>query len=876
MTDCDKKNPADSIHSQRSLANRVYSAREAQGKSGGVRPMRRERSAVSDNPATRGGEMSEDKTPKTTLTRRGFLKATAATAGAAAAVVGGGAAGLKAIADDIPSQGNEETYYSGCAWSCYCCAYKTIVREGKVVNIKPFEGDPRHCRPCLKGYGQIMRVYDPQRVKYPMRRVEGTERGAGKWERLSWDEAIDYITGKWRGYIEEFGPSSIMVANVSAVNPILRRLGYTRLNNIMGFSSIDCCNDLATGVALNRLFGGGGYVYPANEAFDLTRAKTIFMWGANPHVAHPQDFKYFMDAVQGGTRYVVIDPCYTVSASKADRWVSLKVGTDGALALALINLIVQNKTYDEEFLLKHTVAPVLIREDTHRYLRMSDLGVAPTEGPADPYTGVPSVVDPFVVWDADADTYAPASAPNMALSGSFEIQGIKVRTAFDFQAEEAAKYDPETAAAICDIPVDLIYELAGWTVDGNVTQAIGLGIDHLDNGANATHAILTLAAFAGQFAKPGTGIEYSWTSGASNFAPSYPTGMNSQSVAYDFFYDIIETGQYMGHPQVIKSLFIAGANPMAGVPDQKRQETELLPNIDFIVCVDPMLTDMAKHSDVVLPPAHIFESTDVASMGYTNTVWIHEKAIEPLHESKTDQEISRLLGCALTKGTELEALFNWDDEEVIVQALDTPALADAGITWEALRQNKVMRIRPEDYVKSMEEIVLTPSGRIEFYVDDPRPRVDNGQEIDKETERMAKFVPPTEAWAESEFAKNYPIILLSERGTTRYHSQGYGNMLLEEIFSEPTVDINPDDAAARGIETDDYVYFWNDRGHAVAKAVVNAAIRPGVARYQKGWQDEQFKSGNWTWLTPSRFNPVTVNNSFFDTAVEYRKWDGEE
>ena len=101
-------------------------------------------------------------------------------------------------------------------------------------------------------------------------------------------------------------------------------------------------------------------------------------------------------------------------------------------------------------------------------------------------------------------------------------------------------------------------------------------------------------------------------------------------------------------------------------------------------------------------------------------------------------------------------------------------------------------------------------------------------------------------------------------------------MLLEEIFSEPTVDINPDDAAARGIETDDYVYFWNDRGHAVAKAVVNAAIRPGVARYQKGWQDEQFKSGNWTWLTPSRFNPVTVNNSFFDTAVEYRKWDGEE
>jgi anaerobic selenocysteine-containing dehydrogenase len=116
---------------------------------------------------------------------------------------------------------------------------------------------------------------------------------------------------------------------------------------------------------------------------------------------------------------------------------------------------------------------------------------------------------------------------------------------------------------------------------------------------------------------------------------------------------------------------------------------------------------------------------------------------------------------------------------------------------------------------------------------------------------------------------------MSERARNRVHTQDSANVWLLEIEPEPTVKINPMDAETRTIQNGDYVEVFNNRGRAVAKAVLSSGIRPGVLVYPKGWQASQFKAGSWTELLTDEFESIAVNMSFFDNAVEARKWNEE-
>ncbi len=127
------------------------------------------------------------------------------------------------------------------------------------------------------------------------------------------------------------------------------------------------------------------------------------------------------------------------------------------------------------------------------------------------------------------------------------------------------------------------------------------------------------------------------------------------------------------------------------------------------------------------------------------------------------------------------------------------------------------------------------------------------------------MVPSVEAWPENELYKKYPArSYASERPRYRVHSQWFSTPLLRELDPEPFVKINPKDAAARSIGDGDYVECYNDRGFAVAKAVLSEAIRPGTLVYPKGWQLDQHKDGGWSQLSSTEFDSFAVNNNFMD------------
>lgn len=158
--------------------------------------------------------MSETKSPLGGLTRRGFLKTTGAvTAVAAVAGTGAALAPMPANAEGGSSADGEQTFRSACRGNCGSrCPLEVTVREGKVVKARPMDmpgEDAVRKRFCVKGFSQPQRVYDTDRLKYPMKRVG--ERGAGEWERISWDEAVSTIAEKMGAAIKDYGGTSVAV-----------------------------------------------------------------------------------------------------------------------------------------------------------------------------------------------------------------------------------------------------------------------------------------------------------------------------------------------------------------------------------------------------------------------------------------------------------------------------------------------------------------------------------------------------------------------------------------------------------------------------------------------------------------------------------------
>lgn len=819
-------------------------------------------------------DTNTEASPSTSFGRRTFLKGSAAALGLAA-VAGAGCSPKKELeeSENKTEVAPEETEFVGsCRGNCFGgCKLKIKVRDGNVVSTTMGEfPNSQYNRICQKGISHLQRIYDPERLKTPLRRVG--ERGGNEWEQITWDEAIDEIGTKWQQIIDEDGGGAIGLLPSAGGNfGSASTSAPQRLAAAIGCTTVSACYD-------NALFGGGAFSKGTgvNEIVDIVNAKTIIVWGANASEAQTQHYHFIVEAQKAGATLIVIDPNYTHIASKADIHVPIRPGTDTAMVMAMMNIAIENDWVDIDFIKKGTVGPFLVKEDG-KFLRMSDLGIEPTtpEGSKIP-------VDPIVLLGSDGKSGLMSEIADPVYEGTHLVNGISVTCAYSLLKDVIKEWTPARAAELCDVSEETIRKITElYTQNGPSTIYTGLGPDHYVNGHMFYFAVTGFAGITGNLGKPGATCGMDWP--VSGFGVSTAPAMTIERksgtlVPAPLLLDTLKSGAIEGKPVKLRSLYIYSGNPIANQTDRKAM-LEAFSMIDFIVVADIMMTDTTMYADLVLPVAHWFEETEIMPV-ITPFMTLQEKAIDPLYECKTDVEIINLIANKLGFVDD----FKYTTEEYCQATLDNDKARALGISWEKLQEDKCIRVFAEDpYYLGEGGVFPTPTTREQFYRDTPVPYVNFGQQIDVEKERLPYWEPPHEAWPvaaggfeANPLAEKFPIIFTTERNKMKCHTQFGRVPWLLELYPEPIVKINPIDAEDRNIAEGDLVRIFNDRGEVVARAIMHAGARPGLVIMPKGWEKDQFVAGHYSDLTSRVFNSACANNCYFDVLCQIEKYKGGE
>lgn len=806
-------------------------------------------------------KQDEHAVPQHAFKRRTFLKGSAAAAlgaGLGSNLFGGGFA----LAEEKQAGSQDVVTPGACRGGCGGgCQMNVHVRDGKIVKTsRIIQSNPDTSRLCNKGLSHALRVYGEDRLRYPMKRAG--ERGEGKWEQISWDEAISTIADKWKEVEQKHGASANAFIKGSGNMTPDAQIGL-RLQSAMGATLLDPAQDRALYVAgpaslgYSQRFCGSGLE-------DIFNTKNLIVWGYCPTESATAICHYVLRAkAEHGTNLIVIDPSYTVLASKADMHVPVHPGTDGALALAMANVLVGEGLVDEPFLKRSTVAPFLVKESDGTYLRLSDLGRASAETPED----VP------VVRAADGTMGMAAEIPDPVINGTFTVDGASVTTAYDLFLERIGEWTPEKASEVCDVPVDKIKELAHIMVDGPSAVAAGIGIDHYTNGVATYAAIFGMTMLAGQFGKPGTGIKGAFAAESSNgflhnnlyVAPDAPPTEKLYSPA---LLNCMDSGKYGDADLNVKTLYIWNHNlfgtQVGGVKWRKFFE-----EVELLVVADVVMNSTANYADIVLPACHYFEC-ETAIGDQTKYVFYSAKAAEPLYESKSDFDIFQML----FERMGLEDKGFKDRDELFETVLDNPVAKEIGLTWDRLKKEGAVLTRDQKpYVYGADGTYGTPTKRLQFYQEKIPLDTDYGQKLDFMKERLPYWEPPIEGYSGNPLAEKYPLVFTSERSKFKVHTQYTKVPWFFELEDEPYVMVNPADCEERGIADHDYIRLFNDRGTCTLRARYNDGIRPGMAVIDHGWDQDQFVDGFYCDLIGYNVTPVVANSYYFDALIQMEKVD---
>lgn len=764
---------------------------------------------------------------------------------------------------DPRSSPDERIFRAVCRPNCFgFCPHDVVVRDGRIVKSAPATlPDPRYGdRICLRGLTNLQRVYDENRVKWPMKRVG--PRGAGQWERISWNEAIEFVTSNWKSISAEFGPAANAVHSGSGNAAALHGAapGMTsRLSNVLGFTTVPLSVDASITQGVQAVIGNNG-PWPGNGPEDLVNAKTIILLGNNTTEAQIHMWHHFQDAKDAGAKIIVIDPVFTHAAAQAHEFLPIRPGSDPALLLSIAHCLARDEKYNVEFLQRKTVAPYLVKDADGMFLRMSDLGHAGDDRAA------------VMGQDGNVGPVDEIAAPQLRCETT--VEGFVVRTAFELVLDRLNEYPPELVAEISHVSADRIEELAREIHAGPTTIRAGWGGQAYDNGTMVGRTLMLLAALTGYIGAKGSDMGAQWEMFLGiNFGFAAPTGRVGPAIESVVLPEVMRSGKFKGEDFPVKSLYCYQTNILGNVVNQNSFKADVVDKMDFICVVDLAMTDTARWADLVLPAAHWYEMNDiVVGMGYHPYLQFSEKVVEPQFEAKPDGDIIRLLAEKMGVGE----YFDKTDDEYFQELLDTDFCRQRDISYERLLEERAIRVMPNPWLAyGGNQNFNTSDNRMHIYNEVPHPRFDYGQDPLREREKLPSFFPPNEAWPGTEAQMKYPLVLISERPRHRVHGQWFDTPWLREIDPVPTVKINPNDAKVRDIQNGDEVEVYNDRGTAVAKAVYSDAIMEGLLVYPKGWQRHQHKAGSFSELSSEKFDPLGVNQSFFDATCEIRKWSDD-
>ena len=724
----------------------------------------------------------------------------------------------------------KQVVHAACPHDCPdACGVLITVEDGKATKI---QGDPEH--PVTRGFlcakvaKYLDRVYSPDRVLYPMRRIAPkgpAQNRAGEapaaaravaadtWQRISWDEALDEICARFRAITSEFGSEAILPysfgGTLGAVNGasmdrrFFHRLGASQLDRTI-------CS-MAGEVGLQTVLG----VKLGTEPEQFSHSRYIIAWAANIHGNNVHLWPFVAEARRQGAKLVVIDPYRTRTAACADWYLPIHPGTDAALALGMMHVIIGENLHDADYVSNYTVG-------------------------------------------------------------------------FEELREKVKQYPPERVAQWTGIAADDIRKLAREyaTIRPSVIR-LNYGVQRSEGGGMATRAITMLPCITGGWKEVGGGLQLS-TSGSFGLNAAglkRPDLMNSALGREARTINMVELGRVLNiekNPPV-KALFVYNSNPAAVCPNHNQVIRGLKRPDLFTVVHEQFFTDTTDYADIVLPATTFFEHRDLTTAYGTYFLQISNQAVAPLGQCRPNVEVFRAL--AERMGFQ-EDCFRETVDEMIDLALDTENPWLQGITRERLAREPFIRLNfaestsasisasaagsrlrtsgeqssaaYEPFLPFAHGNFRTASGKAELYSEALK-----AQGLDP----VAEFKPPSES-RHGAHKNGFPLELLA-RKSDNFLNSSFANVPSVEAMEEPgLLEMDPSDAQARGISNGDKVRVFNHRGEIVLKARVDGAVQPGVVSARLNWAKHTpgFQSINA--LTSEKLADMGNSATFYSVLVE--------
>ncbi|MFH1087207.1 MAG: molybdopterin-dependent oxidoreductase, partial [Chloroflexota bacterium] len=286
---------------------------------------------------------------------------------------------------DRRASGSEQVVFTGCGVDCGGrCVLRVHLRDGRITRVETDDGEEPQYRACARGRAARQSVYSPDRLRFPLKRVG--ERGQGRFERISWDEALDTVAAGLKRVKETCGPAAILYRGSGPNGVFHNNRPAFRLLNMFGGCTTTWGN-ISNGASIFASMASYGTMSTGNTRDDLVNSRLILMWGWNPACTiwdtnTPFDI---IKAREAGARIVCIDPRFTDSAALfADRWIPIRPATDVAMLLAMAYVMIEEGLCDQKFLNAYTIGFDKFRD----YVMGTEDGLARTPAWAESITGV--------------------------------------------------------------------------------------------------------------------------------------------------------------------------------------------------------------------------------------------------------------------------------------------------------------------------------------------------------------------------------------------------------------------------------------------------------------------------------------------------------
>lgn len=668
---------------------------------------------------------------------------------------------------------------SMCFWCKPRCLLDVYVENNRLVKVSesPIKGCPR--------WRQATELfYHPERLRYPLKRAG--ERGQNRWQQVTWEQALDEIAVRLREIKESCGAEAVAcTAGTSRTYEELR----TRFLNLFGspnqVGQAQICHGNSVVVA-TVLFGWWPYWMHTEK---LRKTRCVMLIGRNPPPSHQTIWEGIVEAQERGAKLIVIDPRRSESATKADLWLQLRPGTDCALLMGMINVIIQEELYDKDFVTNWCYGFDKLAERAKEYTteRVAEITWVPreqivgaarmfaTQKPSCAIEGMGVAHQPHALGALLARHIISAIVGNVDVEGGEELLGpAPFVTEHEIELPDALPKEQRSKMLGSDR-----YRLYTWPgyelIQTNVERVWGKRCDM-----------------------------YGYTCMAQ--APAL-----YRAIAFS-------------DPYPVRALITVSSNPMITQANTKLVY-KALKSLGLYVVVDYFMTPSAQLADFVLPGASWLERDFLFNYHNTTPVMIAGEAALPTtipgeYDRRTDFDFWRGLGIRLGQ----EEYWPWETPEKYYDY----RLKPMNLTFKELVRIGKWELKERKFRKYEQTGFGTPTGKVELYSTvleklgyEPLPRYQE---------------PPESPITTPNLLQEYPLILITGgRFLPYFHSEHRQIETFRKGYTWPVVEIHPEIAQKLGIADGDWVWIETQRGRVIQRAKFFEYIEPRVVHAQHGW-----------------------------------------